>query len=394
MELPEEYSDPGFLQALSDSDNALNESFETLQRTIYAHEVLQTLLNASDSVSAESFESMARSAMIDVCTGTEIDPALADLSVESVGRMVINAGRAILAALKAFFTRLIDFFSNVDLVATWMLRQVSQLERVTNLSRGKSVEKDTITLGRIHRFLRVGGQFADDSIRLERELKALLEILRTLGGDYLNGVLETASKLPRAANGKTGGALSSALVQLIVSTPFEVVASKCKMVPAAYERFSRNNVLTTGPILGGKSLFFFNQDLGTKGIRGFAFYGFQFTTSGRETPSIAAERNFNTLNPAQVGNIPGILKDILNTISKQANVSSRSRIVRAKAQLENYVKTVQQTPMSGTDIEAIRKTVNTLTYWMQNPIRPLFSNSMSVCRATLAYVSSSVQTYR
>lgn len=373
------------------AESALLASFESLDRASGSLSALNDLLNNADQFTQSSFESAARPLLSAIMSGTDVDIESTDLSVESVRGIVGTAVQTILKALQNFFKSLIEFLSNVDLAASWLMRKVVLLERQVASSRGKTAGEDKVTLGRQYRFLRVGRVFAEDSLRLETELKAMKNLIDVIGTQYTNEILKAADKLPGVARGKSGADLTSAMVGLVKSIPFDSLSGSCNMGPAPTDRFTRANAKATPPLLGGKSIFYLKSDLDTKGVRGFRFHGFFYETTGREQAQVESTHDFNTLSPAQIGNIPVIVKDILILISKASNASTRSKVNRAKATLDNFVKS--QNGLS-TDIETIRKTVVTLTYWMSNPSRGLYLDAMSVCRAVVVYCNASIRTYR
>jgi len=375
---------------LIQADSTLSASFENLQRVMDSYTALESFMQAGESL--PSFESVSRPMIAAILGGTDYDVDDLDVSVESVRGMVGSAVKAILAALQNFFKSLFSFLSSMDLAASWLMRKVVLLERQVASSRGKVAQQERVTLGRQYKYLRVGKVFAEDSLRLETELKNLLGVINVINTEYLNSVLKVAERLPAAVRGKTSDALVTELVGLIRGVPFDGLASKMGMSDVPYERFSRKNVQATSPLLGGKSLFYLKSDLDAKGVRGFRFHGFSYDTTGRDVGRVEATHDFNTLSPAQIGNIPTVVREILQQISKGANASTRSQITRTQRTLDNFVKA--QESSAGGDVDAIRKTVSTLTYWMSSPSRALFIDSMSVCRAVVLYCNASIRTYR
>lgn len=379
------------IEDLMQADAELTVSMESLQRVMDSFTALESFSEAGSELSVPSFEALARPLLQAVYSGTDVEVALLQVSAESFKGMASVAVKAILDALRSFFTALVNFLSNMDLAASWLMRKVVLLERQVASSRGKSATEPTVTLGRQHRYLRVGRVFAEDSLRLETELKNFKNVIGVIGTDYLNEIMKAANNLPRAVGDKSGDALNEALVSLVKSIPFDSMASRLSMGPAPYDRFSRNNVQATPPLIGGKSMFYLKSDLDGKGVRGFRFHGFTYEKTGREVVRVEATHDFNTLSPAQIGNIPTIVRDILMMISRSSNASTRSQLNRSKATLENFARV--QTA-SGGDIDNIRKTVSILTYWMSSPSRALFIDAMSVCRAVVSYCNASIKTYR
>lgn len=378
---------PDLIQA----DSTLSASFESLQRLLDSYTAMESFVSGNEHLPSESFEAAARPLMMAIMGGTDIETSGLDYSPEGFRSMASTAVQAILKALQTFFRSLVEFFSSVDLAASWLTRKVVLLERQVASSRGKSVTQATVTLGRQYKFLRVGPVFADDSLRLESELKNLKNVVALIGGDYLTEIMKAADRLPTVIRDKRGPELTNSLVGLVKGIPLDNLASKLGMVAVPYERMNRRNMQGTPPLIGGKTVFYLKSDLDTKGVRGFRFHGFQYEPSGRETMQVEATHDFNTLTPAQIGNIPTVVREILSMITRSANAGTRSKINRTKSTLDNFIKGLT---LDAGDVDQVRKTVSILTYWMSTPSRALFIDSMSVCRAVVLYCNASLRTYR
>ena len=373
------------------SDSEVTASFEAFQRLVNSHTALEDLLSQHDHAPYASFESAARPLLTAITGDTGMVWDLEDVSVESVKTVAASVIRAVIAALQNFFKALLDFFTNIDLAATWLSRKLTFLERQAATTRGMRPSEPTVTLGRSGRYMRVHGAQVDDAAKLEFQLNQLHRVVKVMVTDYRQAVVNAGQELPSAARGKSGKVLADALVATINKIPFDELAAKCNMHAAPYDRFKRSNVQATHSLLGGFSLFYLRGDLRARGVEAFRFHGFLFEKTGRNELKVEREYTLSTLQPGQIGELPKLIREMLNTVSRGSNSGIRTAATKTKSTLDAFIKTAAFEP---SDMDVVRKTVGTVTHWLQQPSRSLLVHTMSVCRAAIAYCHVSMKTYR
>lgn len=395
MEPNDEYEGDRLFLAVEQSHKHLVESFESFQRISGSYSAVQSLIESASVAGNESFEVAARPVMTAIYAGTSIDAEDIDVSMESVLGVLKKLADAVIKAITNFFKRLMDMLSNIDLAATWLLRRVNVIERKRVGARGRMPKENTITLGRIHGHLRVGRIFADDALKLSRELDHLDSVIKVVATDYVEAIASGAGKIPSLSANKTGSELSSALVQAILQIPFEAVASKLKMSSIPRERFGRSDVMATSPLIGGDSIFFMKGNLVEKGLRGIRFYGYFYEPTTRELITVEDSREFKALTPADLAGLPEQMTAIIRSLSRGVGDQAKGRLNRIRYDLENYVRqqSVKET-ITASDMDQIRKVVGAVSHWTQCVSAPLFSKSMSVIRATIVYCEQSIKTYQ
>lgn len=379
-----------------DSERKVEESFEVISRTLDSFNALRTFVDiyqpAMDQV---SFESAAKPLIAAITAGTDFDLDSVDYSVESLKDIISDGFKSILEMIKTFFKHMIEFLDNIDITSTWMLRRTALLERVAITSRGKRPSTSKVELGRIYRFLRVGRIYADDSMKLEHELKRLHNAVDVIGKEYLDEMVNSCNSLGSAINGKTGAELDQAVTQHVLKIPLDSIASKLRMTGVSYERFNRSNVMATPALIGGRSIYYLKGELINKGSKAFRTHGFIYEETVPETFQIESTREFHTLGPVDIGSIPNVIKDILIGISKSANAERRGRVKRAQQSIDSVLKSMSgKESVTETDMETVRRTVTAMVFWLHSVSKPLFSNSLSVCRATLNYCEESAKTFK
>lgn len=388
--------DEGLFDSLKDSEYEVMQSFEAAKRSLDSFEALNALCKLSESSSYEAFEAYSPVVLSSVTAGVDVDTdnLLSNFSAESLKDMIVRAGRAAIDAIVNFFKSLIKYLSEIDMAATWLSRKVAVLERKAIATRGKKSNSSTVEIGRLYKYLRVGRIYPEDAMRLERELDHLLSIIQLVNKDYTNAIIEAVNTLVNTAGNKTGIELEKTLVRHILDIPLDSLATKFKMSHAPKTRFNRDGVLETDPLLGGYSVFYMRSDLITKGSKGFRFHGYSYQNTTPEVFQIESSREFKTLAAADVAALPKYLKQILEAISKAANAERRGKLDRARSTLENFLKhKASSETTTESDMDSIRRTTMALTYWMDSVSRPLYSTSMSVCRAVITYCEKSIQTY-
>lgn len=374
-------------EELIHSDVAVTASFEAFTRLMDSHTAFEDLLKAPQV----SFEAAARPLLTAVTGEIGHCWSLDEISVESVKTVAASIMKAAIDALRAFFKALIDFFSNVDLAAVWLSRKIAFLERQVATTKGMRPSTPSVKLGRNGRYLRVHGLQIDDAGKLESQLHQLHNVVKVMSKEFRQAVVDASADLPAAARGKTGKVLIDSMVHVINQVPFDTIAAKCNMHAAPFDRFRRNNVQATHSLLGGFSLFYLRGDLREKGPDAFKFHGFLFEKTGRNELKVEREYELSTLQPGQIGELPKIIKDLLDDISRGSNAGVRASADRARRVLDQFLNTSTFEP---NDMDVVRKTVNTMTRWMQQPARAMLVHSMSVCRASIQYCYASIKTYR
>lgn len=375
------------LLELMESDRAMQASFEAMQRTIQSVDAINQLT----SLSPESFRVAVRPVMTALAAGADVDLESLDYSQEAMSSSASSVLKSIAKAIADFFRAVLDYLTNLDLAAVWLGRKVSLLAKTVPTTTGMRAEQSTIEIGRQAKYLRVGAKYIREAGRLEQELKYLDKCIKAVSGVYAHGLLDAATHMAGAVRGKTDAVLELALVEVVEAVPFDKVAQMIDMTTAPHERFNRGNVKMSKPLLGGHSIFYLQADLLKKGVSGFTFHGMLYEKTFGNELKIESHVEFDVLQPGQFGHIPETLKEILASLSHASNLPMRSSISRAKASLNNLTSNMQGTER---DVSAVRRTVSALTYWMGNPSRMLYSNSMSVVRAALTYCEDSIKTFK
>lgn len=375
------------LLELMESDRVLQSSFEAMQRTIQSVDAIAQLAN----LSPESFRDAVRPVMTALAAGSDVDLEGFDYSQESMSPSATSVLKSVAKAIAEFFRAVLDYLTNLDLAAVWLGRKVSLLAKTVPTTNGMRATQSTVEIGRQAKYLRVGAKYIREAGRLESELKYLTKAIDVISGTYAHGLLDAATRLPGAVRGKSDATLELAMVEVVESIPFDKVSHDLDMGPAPHDRFNRGNVRMSKPLLGGHSIFYLQADLLKKGVSGFTFHGMLYEKTLGNELKIDSHVEFDVLQPGQLGHIPDVLKEILASLSHASNLPVRSSISRAKASLNNLTSNMQGTER---DVSLVRRTVSALTYWMGNPSRQLYSNSMSVVRAALTYCEDSIKTYK
>lgn len=372
---------------LMESDRTLQSSFEAMQRTIQSADALGQLTE----LSPENFKAAVGPVMSALAAGTQVDLESFTYSQEAMSVSALGVLKAIGRAIAEFFKAVLDYLTSLDLAAIWLGRKVSVLEKAVPTTNGMQATVATIQIGRQAKFLRVGAKYIREASRLEQELKYLDKAIGVVSGIYAHGLLDAATHMPGAVRAKTGDMLELSLVALVEKIPFDRVAQQLEMQSAPQERFNRSNVQVSKPLLGGHSIFYLQSDLLKKGVSGFTFHGLMYEKTTSNELKIDSHVDFDVLRPNQIGHIPEVLKSVLSSLSNASNLPVRTAISRAKASLNNLTNSMEGTEH---DVSLVRRTVSALTYWMGNPSRQLYSNSMSVVRASIAYCEDSIKTYK
>lgn len=373
-------------------DASVDESFEAVVRLLDTHEALTHLIESHSTLSTEVYATKAKLLYGMAIRGTDISLESIDYSPEATTRSLSEIAKAIIRAISEFFKRILDWMTEIDITTNILRRKAYMLQRAALAARGRMISQPYVTLNRLNRFLRSGRTYLHDGIRLERELKILLNVCKVSFVDLPQGVLKALDRLPTVARADDK---KMACIDVVESIPFNGLAAKMNMSPLPVERFRREGVLTSGPLIGGKSVFLFRSDLREKGTVGLRFHGFMYTDTQSEQFNYEAQRDFDTMGPLDVVKLPDLLIEILGTVSRVANSSTISQVKRAKSVAENFsMRVATDATMSVSDRDYIRKTVNALMYWSTNISRPLGNDAISVCKAVMHYCQSSLKAQR
>lgn len=375
------------------AEREVEESFESLMRTLDSHSALTEVAESQFMLPGASFEAAVRPVVRAMYAGTGFVPEIANYSTESVAELVKKSLLAVARAIRQFFTKFVDYLSTVDLASTWLTRKLNAIERKVATSRGKEATEKQVTIGRMNRYLRVDRIYADDAIKLEAALHDLQNVVKLTGHDLINALCAGADNIPAAAKGKSGAALDEALTRLVLNMPLETLTSKFNM--SGVSRFGRSGVMASKPLLAGKSVFFMRGKLAEKGTKAFRFHGFLLENTHEETAKFDDSRKFKTLLPEELGTIPGLTRDLLLSVSKASGVSVRQKIGKTRTHMESFVKHASENKdLTASDIEIIKRTTSAFTYWMHSVLRPLNNTTVSVCRGVISYCDASIKTYK
>lgn len=386
------YSDSDLGDTLYKAETCLHqaqESMEALTRLMDNYTVLSVEMTRCDET---SFESVMKPMLQLAVAGTDLE--IVEVSTESAVEVIKSMGKAIIDLIRRIFDYVMDALTNFDLVATWMLRNIKLLERKRITSRGKVPKEAHVSLGSQHRFLRVGRIFADEPVRLTAELKHLLTVLQVLSNEFAQGLQRGASAVVSRGGSKTGSELDKALVDAIEDIGFSRIGNHLKMSSEGKDRWGREGVKASPPLLGGKSIFLFDGQLSSKGVKGLRFHGLAFGDTYRTPFPVAESREFVTLTTSSLAGIPDLLTDIVGIISNAGSKRVKNNMKEIQRNLEQYANTrMGQSTVEEADMRAIRSVVNAFTNWSKNVIGPTYGSSLQVCRAVLAYAQASTKTY-
>jgi len=380
------------VDVLYEHDRLVDESFEAVVRLLDTHDALSHLVAARPGMTDHEFRESSTSIYTLAVAGTGISLESLDMSFEASENALVSIAKAIGRAIAEFFKRFMVWMSEIDIVVSILRRRAFMMQKAAIAARGRTVDKPYVTLNRLHRYLRRGHSYVQDSIRLEYELKILLNVCTIAFGDLPNDVLRALDKMPTIV---TASDKKSACIDIVETIPFQRIANKLSMKSVPRERFMRDNVQGTSPLMGGKSIFLFQSDLREKGTVGLRFHGFQYADSTIEQFAYAPTKQFDTLGPLDIVKLPDVLIEILGAVSRAANSTTLAKIKRAKSVSENFsMRIAQDGTLSTGDRDYIRKTVNALMYWSTNISRPLGNDAISVCKAVLHYCHSSLKAQR
>lgn len=378
--------------AYNEAINAMNQAeevFNSAMRLCDVHDAMTHWLNKSD---LESFESQADTILKLALAGTDIK--LADLTTESVTDTIKAVGKAILDMIKHVFNLIVDALSNFDLVAVWMLRNIKLLERKRLTSRGKIPSARYVTLTTTHRFLRVGRVFADEPVRLHTELKRLRDVISVVSNEFAPALAKAANSVQSRGGDKTGDDLQRALLDAVEDIGFSRMSNHLSMSSVDKDRWGRDNVKATAPLLGGKSLFMLQGKLSENGVKALRTHGFVYSDTFRTPFPVSASREFVTLTTSDLAGIPELLTDIVTAISKAGSGRTLSSFKQTRDTLDRYIaKRMNDSALSESDMRNLRSVVNAFASWSKNVANPLFGNSLSITRAVLSYAQASTKTY-
>lgn len=370
----------------------IDESFEAVVRLLDTHDALSHLVMARPTLTDEQYSAAAKHAYGIAVRGTDISLESLNLSCEATSRTLIDISKAIVKAIAEFFKRIFNWIAEIDIVTQVTKRRAFMLKKAAITARGRNPTQPFVQLNRLHRYLRRGHVYLQDSIRMEYELKNLLNVCTVAFGDMPTDILRALDRMPsvQAATDK-----KTACVEIIEAIPFPRLAARLKMSPVPRERFSRDNVLATSPLMGGRSIFLFQSDLRSKGTVGLRFHGFHYADTLIEQFAYAPTREFDTLGSLDIVKLPDILIDILNAVSRTTNSTTLSKIKQARSVAENLsARIAVDESLSGVDRDYIRKTINALMYWTVNVTRPLGNDAVSVCKAVIHYSHQSLKVLR
>jgi hypothetical protein len=388
----ETIDDDQSLDTLYEHDRLVDESFEAVVRLLDTHDALSHLVLAKPDMTDHEFREASTDVYKLAVNGTDISLESIDMSFEASENALVAVAKAIGKAIAEFFRRFLTWMSEVDIMVSILRRRAFMLQKAAIAARGRTVAEPFVTLNRLNRFLRRGHSYMQDSIRMEHELRVLLNVCTVAFSEIPNDVMRALDKMPTVAVAEDK---KKACIEIVESIPFQRLANRLAMKPVARERFSRDNVLGTSPLIGGKSVFLFQSNLREKGTVGLRFHGFHYADSLTEQFSYAATREFSTLGPLDIVKMPEILIDILGAVSRASNSTTISKVKRAKSMAENFsMQIAQNGSLSAGDRDYIRKTVNALMFWSTNISRPLGNDAISVCKAVLHYCHSSLKAQR
>src|SRR5690606_2836495 len=306
-----------------------------------------------------------------------------------------NAWKAILEALKNFVKDVIKFMENLDIAALWLSRRMRVVERARAASRGKLPTSSTVEIGRMYRYLRVGRVYIEDPIRLQRELDKLYNAVKTVNTTYFESISQATTRL-HSARGKYGKELDDALVNCVLSIPWEVIDRTFGMnALSGTNKFGRPGVRGTDPLLGGITIYRLDGKLGDRGTVGFRYHGIITEDSTEEVFNIEESREFKTIQAPDMAGIPDLVIKILEGISSGTQKSAQEKMKRMMTNVESFIKQAStDEKITESDMKAIRRFSSALSYWSHSASRRLYSTSMGVSRAVLTYCEKSIKTYR
>ena len=363
------------------------EAFESAMRLMDTYDVLTSV---DLSVSNESYIKP----LIDLTlAGTGI--TVTSYSSESFLDVVKSMASAVLEAIKAAFKWLMDAIMNFDLTATWLTTNINLLKRRLKTSRGKHPKVDKVVMGNQHRYLRTGTVFADSSSKLFVELRNLRDALKIVTSDLPREISSGGKAVISKIANKTNDELAKAVVESVLDIGFNKIVSRLSMSNAPDSRFGRSGVKQTSPLLGGKSIFFLDGDIETRGISGLRYHGFRLDNTFNTQYNDNGNKELNTLTYSDLAGIPDLLDEIVMMISNSSSRTVRSAFKSVNNDLENMIKRAQNSSStSEADMRNLRTTANAFLSWTRSTIPPLYGNTLQVVRSVLSYAQLSVKTYK
>lgn len=373
-------------------ERLIDESFEAVVRLLDTHDALSHLVMARPTLTDEQYNIATQHAYGIAVRGTDISLESLNLSCEATNRSLIDISKAILKAIAEFFKRIFNWIAEIDVVCSVTKRRAFMLKKAAITARGRNPTQPFVELNRLHRYLRRGHVYLQDSIRMEYELKSLLNVCNVAFGDLPEDILRALDRMPSV---QAQADKKLACVEIVENIPFTRLANKFKMTPAPRERFSRDNVQATAPLMGGRSIFLFQSDLRSKGTVGLRFHGFHYADTLIEQFAFAPSRQFDTLGSLDIVKLPDILIEILSAVSRTNNSTMLAKVKKARSVAENLsARIATDESLSAVDRDYIRKTINALMYWTINVTRPLGNDAISVCKAVIHYCHQSLKVLR
>lgn len=365
------------------------EAFESAVRLMDTYSVLHNVQNNS-VLSTEAYIQP----IVDLSlAGTGIE--LSEYTSESFLEVVKRIAEAILKAIRAAFKYLSESLANFDITSTWLITNISLLQRRLKTSRGRHPSERTVIIGGTHRFLRVGNIFADNASKLHTELGNYLKTLTVIVNDLPSEVARGGKDLIQKTTGKTNQELEQAIVESCIGIGFDKIASRLHMSDAPKARFGRELVKQTSPLLGGKSIFYINGDLPSKGIAGLRLHGFRLDNTYSTVYPDNGERAFNSLSYNDLSGIPEKLRGIVDIISKSSSRNVRDAFKNTNNDLERLITNFKNNKdTSEADINNLRRVANAYLTWSRSTVPPFYGNALQVVRAVLSYAQASVKIYK
>lgn len=368
-------------------EKELEISFENLQRLNDTHEILtEWITNCKDDVSMESSK---KSIIKLALAGTDFK--VDEVSMESVIELVKSIGKAIIRAIKKMFDTLVDYFTNMDLTATWLIRLTKMLERRRVTSRGRIPKNINVTLPASHRFLRVGRVFTEQPVKLNTELRRYRDLLKIVSNDYPSAVASVVKDIVIKTNGKFGDELEQPILDAVNSSKFNTIAGRLRMSKTPTSRWGYDNVKETDPYLGGRSLFYFDGNLSERRLAGLRRHGFRFDDTLLARFKEEKSKDFVSLTTSTLEGIPQILEEMLRIISNSSTKNVSRSLKESKDSIDKWVNAKMSSDKSREeDMMKLRQVSNVIMSWSRTVTGPIFGNALQVIRAVITYGNASM----
>lgn len=312
----------------------------------------------------------------------------------------------LIKGLKWLISTFTELLNRVTDLSSHVIIQAKFLRRQAEVRLGRSAKQPTFTVGReISRLVR-GGTVPRTG---EEVLKGLLETKRQLQimlEDYPSNVISTGDRLISAFSktNLSGEDYLDGVMECVNGLNLERLASALRVHPHSDSRFSKGEVVTPPPLLGGKSLFLridpqpYRSNptvLSLAEARRTAGITLDWSDTSPPTQLSSAEMAiFGTNVVIQIAQTVSVIATMIyNSRSKASNamIEKSKQVTRTldqiKIKLENQNLTAQEQEL----YKAAFRYGLTFTRWVTSPLDTYCTHSLRVSRAAMSVSAKSLR---